>query len=142
MPSTIGAIRDVILRDGLFVPLFSYYDLGGEIQRKYDVKKPDREILPDDVVKNLWIKKGFFSGWTPNVELVSTLGRQLQVDAILMYHVDVMAQDPDPGTVENFLIDVNTKKVYRAKSETRDYDNDGGRMNYNLTKEVFKAYNR
>ena len=139
---SMGAIQDVILKDRLFVPLFSYYDLGKEIERKYDVRELPREILPDRVVKNVWIKESFFSGWTPNIELVSTLGRQLQVDAIIMYYIDVVGQDPDPGTVVCFIVDVNTKKVYHAKDNTRDYDNDGGRLNYNLTWKVFSAYNR
>jgi len=138
---TRDVLQKIILKDRLFVPLFSYYDLGDKVQRKFKVNGFSEEILPDNVVKNLWIKKGF-SGWTPNVDLVCTLGRQLQVDAILMYYIDVTAADPDKGTSVGFLIDVNTQKIYRAKSRTESYEEEGERMNYKLTQKVFKAYNR
>ena len=112
----------------LFVPKFSYYDLG-------NAKNIKGKPLTEAIVKDIWIEKGAFSKSQVNFDLIIKLGRQLQVDAVLISSFDV---DYGRQTADIILIDLETKKSYsktgRVFVKTLDADIK------NLTENCFTDY--
>jgi adenylate cyclase len=99
---SIDGLSQVLNEYKLVVPKFSYYDLG-------NAKNIKGNPLTEAIVNDVWIKKGIFSKSKVNLDLICRLGRQLQVDAVLIYsiYLDTMKQ-----TADIILIDIKTKKAY------------------------------
>ncbi len=112
----------------LFVPKFSYYDLG-------DAKKIKGKPLTEAIVKDIWIKKGAFSKSQVNFDLIIKLGRQLQVDAVLIFSFDI---DYWRQTADIILIDLETKKAY-SKTDRVSVRSLGSDIK-NLTENCFTDY--
>jgi hypothetical protein len=102
--SMTHAVRQVLEETNEFILTYSYYDLGSDLKTKSITDK----IVLDDMLNDLWVKKGAFTNNQPNTDLISDLGTQLKVDTILIYKV-----------IENriwmYLIDVKSKQQYEKK---------------------------
>ena len=112
----------------LFVPKFSYYDLG-------NAKNIKGKPLTEAIVKDIWIEKGAFSKSQVNFDLIIKLGRQLQVDAVLISSFDV---DYGRQTADIILIDLETKKAYSKTG--RVFVKTLGAEIKNLTENCFTDY--
>jgi len=86
----------------LVVPKFSYYDLGNSKNFK---SKP----LTKTIVKDIWIGKGIFSRGQVDLELIFRLGRQLEVDVVLVSSIYIEYRNQ---TADITLIDIKAKKAY------------------------------
>jgi hypothetical protein len=106
---SVDGLRQVLSEYKLVVPKFSYYDLGNQFNAKNIKDNP----LTEAIVNDIWIKKSTFSKSKVNLDVICRLGRQLQVDAVLIYsiYIDHMKQNADI-----ILIDIKTKKAY-SKTE-------------------------
>jgi len=105
-------------------PIYSYYDLGN----KHKTIKIGQNIMTDAVVDDLWIRKSFFSDKEPNVDLICQVGKQLKVDAVLLYYIIDRIHDDD---VKIFLINVKTGKKYYAEDRI-DFRSDSGVLLFSL----------
>ena len=104
------ALRKTISGNQKFFPLYSYYDL-----KNINVRKIDGDILTKEVIDKLWIKTSYFSEAKPNTNLIRSLGKKLQVDAVLIYDLYV---NPDVGnSIKVFLINVKTQNTYHSKDD-------------------------
>jgi hypothetical protein len=112
----------------LFVPKFSYYDLG-------NAKNIKGKPLTEAIVKDIWIEKGAFSKSQVNFDLIIKLGRQLQVDAVLISSFDL---DYGRQTADIILIDLETKKAYSKAG--RVFVKTLGADIKNLTENCFTDY--
>ena len=79
----INIVSQVLKENNKFVPDYSYYELG----RNHKAKRLTDAILSDTIIDDLWVKEGVVSNYSPNIELISELGNQLQVDAVLFYKI-------------------------------------------------------
>jgi hypothetical protein len=133
MSIVIEALSGIVDKNNLFIPLFSCY----ELDETFDTKMISNDILKNDITDSLWGKKKFFSSFEPNIDLVSQIGRQLKVDAVLMYDLYI-----NSGTdfIKAYLIDVKRKKIYRARGSTGTFMEEADREIKRLTKKVFSAY--
>jgi len=73
------ALKQAIKPDKTFSPEFSYYELD-----RVKTKKIGNEILSKTILANLWLKTTS-SSFTPNVDLICSIGKKLHVDAVLTY---------------------------------------------------------
>ncbi len=133
----VDALTETIIETNKFVPIYSYYDLGDKIK----INALDKNVVINNVIDNLWIKRDNRTTDKPNHDFLFKLGRELKVDAILLGYFDITPFDPDRGHVKIILIKVRTKKIYQSEFYTDDYDNDGYYQCYNSMKKVFKSYN-
>ncbi|MCP4629304.1 MAG: DUF1566 domain-containing protein [bacterium] len=106
---SVDGLRQVLSEYKLVVPKFSYYDLGNQFNAKNIKDNP----LTEAIVNDIWIKKSTFSKSKVNLDLICRLGRQLQVDAVLIYSIDI---DHFKQNADIILIDIKTKKAY-SKTE-------------------------
>jgi hypothetical protein len=102
------ALRKTISDNQKLFPLYSYYDL-----KNINVRKIDENILTKEVIDKLWIKTSYISEQKPNTNLISSLGKQLQVDAVLIYYL--FANPDSSNSINVFLINVKNQKTYHAK---------------------------
>jgi len=112
----VAGFKEIIVGSKLFFPKLSYYDLGQFFIKgvSSSAVKIDNNTIPPDVIKKLWVKKSFLSPEEPNIELVCTLGKNLQVDYVILYHTT----DNGWGFTEDlrvFLINAKTQKIYADK---------------------------
>ena len=49
--------------------------------------------------------------------MISTLGKQLQVDAVLIYYLIIFRDTDVNDSIDAFLIDVKAKNIYHAKDD-------------------------
>ena len=103
---SIDGLSQVLKEYKLVVPKFSYYDLG-------NAKNIKGNPLTEAIVNDIWIKKSTFSKSKVNLDLIIRLGRQLQVDAVLIYSIYISTTEQ---TADIILIDIKTKKAY-SKTE-------------------------
>jgi hypothetical protein len=106
----IDGLKQFLAENKLVIPRFSYYDLGKEFNEN-NIKG---NLLTENIVDDLWIKKGFFSKRELNIDLLNQLGDQLQVNAILMCDVRYGAKKAEAAI---HLIDVKAKKIYSKTDE-------------------------
>ena len=99
---SIDGLSRVLNEYKLVVPKFSYYDLG-------NAKNIKGNPLTEAIVNDIWIEKSLFSEKKVNLDLICRLGRQLQVDAVLIYSIYI---DTRKQTADIILIDIKTKKAY------------------------------
>ena len=108
----LSSLKSFLIDSKLFFPKLSYYDLGFPLK----TKMINKNTLPDDVINSLWISTSFFSKPEPNVELICKLGRELEVDLILICYLDVIeSRSVFPQYLNVNLINVKTRKVNSAK---------------------------
>jgi len=131
----IKPLRKVLSTNNLFIPTYSYYDIGDNI----GIKKIENSIIDDSIIDDLWIKNSTHSGRSPNIDLVCRLGLILEVDFVLMYS---FIWD-NSGLVWNthvYLIDVIKRESY-SKSDYFYY----GSLHQDIigfTEKFFYAYER
>jgi hypothetical protein len=106
---SVDGLSQVLSEYKLVVPKFSYYDLGNQFNAKNIKDNP----LTEAIVNDIWIEKSTVSKSKVNLDLICRLGRQLQVDAVLIYSIYIA---PMKQTADIILIDIKTKKAY-SKTE-------------------------
>ncbi len=99
------------IRETQFFSEYHYY----KMNTKY---KTDRSeiIFNKKLMDNLWVKKGFFSQPEPNTGFIMQLGKQLEVDAILLFSANVMDMAKD--RIKAILVDIKRKKIYASSGLT------------------------
>ncbi len=107
---TVDGLRQVLSEYKLVVPKFSYYDLGNQFNAKNIKDNP----LTEAIVNDIWIKKSTDSRSKVNLDLICRLGRQLQVDAVLIYSIYI---EPRKQNADIILIDIKAKKVFSKTGE-------------------------
>jgi len=105
LSKSVDGLSQVLDEYPLAVPKFSYYDIGS----KHNIKSIKGNPLSETMVNDIWIKKSYFSKKKVNTDLICKLGRQLQVDAVLMYSIFI---ETIKQTADIILIEVETQKVY------------------------------
>ena len=116
MSIIIPSLNNTIDETKLFTPLFSYY----EIDEEFSSKMISKDILGIDSV---WEKKSFFSNYKPNINIISEIGKQLNIDAVLMFDMLITLKD---DFIRAYLIDVKKKKIYYAYGVTYIFREGGG----------------
>lgn len=140
----INALNQAIIDNQRFVPLFSYYDLGNKLK----TKNISDDLLREDVIDDLWFRRSAFSEVEPNIDLICRVGRELQVDVVLMYDLfvssfsEVFWQSHGHHFMRVFLINLKTKEKYYAKGITTNFDFDGFDQVKSLTEKVFNDFEK
>jgi len=101
----------------------------------------DKNVVNNNVIDNLWIKRGNKTTDKPNHDFLCKLGKKLKVDAILLGYFNITISDPDRGNVKIFLIEVRTKKIYQSGFWSMDYDGNASYYCYNSMKKIVISYN-
>jgi hypothetical protein len=104
---SIEGLSQFLKEHKLVVPKFSYYDLG-------NAKNIKGNPLTEAIVNDIWIEESTFSKSKMNLDLIIRLGRQLQVDAVLISSVYIRARGQYADII---LIDMETKKTYSKTGE-------------------------
>jgi hypothetical protein len=99
------------IKETQFFSEYHYY----KMNTKY---KTDRSeiIFNKKLMESLWVKKGFFSKPEPNTDFIMQLGKQLEVDAILLFSANVMNMAKD--RIRAILVDVKREKIYSSSGIT------------------------
>jgi hypothetical protein len=105
---TLDGLKQVLTGNKIFIPKFSYYDLG----EAFILKNIRDNILTDDIVDNLWTKKSFFSDKELDIDLITKLGRQMPADVILLYHFIFTAQE---SRARIYLINTSTRQIHSER---------------------------
>jgi ketosteroid isomerase-like protein len=152
----VDGLNRVIDKTELFVPTFSYYDL----KTKFNTMSLRDGVLSDAVIEKLWIAKGSSpSGHDPSIDTICQLGKQLEVDAVLMYYVNLSREEVNHlfssatssrrerdllgtgGNIGVFLVDVHNKKRYFDGGSSAIFaSGEGSEAVMKLTKKVFIDY--
>ena len=103
--TALDSLRYVLKKNDLFIPTYSFYNLGDE----FDIKMMDKSILNDKIVNDLWIKNSIWSDREPNVDLIYELGNKLKIDFVVMYRFKYDSLNWDSSL---YIIDAKTKKIY------------------------------
>ena len=98
------AVYDILDESELFDPAYSYYT-GDD---RYNPRS-----LPADAGESLWQKKGFFSDYEPVAEKVISKGKELGVNAVVLYSIELVGGGYDRMTA--YLFDVATGNVYKRR---------------------------
>ena len=131
MSIIIGSISHTIDETQLFNPVVSYY----EIDKKFNTKLINKNIPGIDSV---WKKNTFLSNYKPNIDVISKIGLQMNVDAVLMYDIGLTNGD---DIIRVYLVDVNKQKIFNATGETINFKVAEGDIEINrITKQVFSEY--
>jgi hypothetical protein len=109
-------IEESIRETGFFTDYNLY-----ELNAKYKTNRSEI-IFSDQLMGNLWVKKGFFSNPEPNTRFIIQLGKQLEVDAILLFSADVIKMAKD--RIRAYLVDIRQKKIYTNSGLTDFVVND------------------
>jgi ketosteroid isomerase-like protein len=149
----VEALNKAIDKTDLFVPAFSYYDLKG----KFNTMSLRGGVLSDAVIEKLWVAKGSSpSGHEPSIDTICQVGKQLKVDAVLMYYVNLSREEGyslftgprisrdqpySEGSIGVFLVDVHNKKRYFDGGSYNSFSGgEGSEAVMRLTKKVFIDY--
>ena len=111
---------------------YSYY----EVKTKPKPKVLDEEFFTRDVVKKLW--SGFDGG--PHMGYVRQIGKQLDVDVVIICDIDGRVFDPDPGTYKSYVVDVHSGQVYKGRANTRDIEGEGEAQFGQLTRRLLAEF--
>ena len=109
---SVDGLRQVLSEFKLVVPKYSYYDLGNQ----FNAKNIKGNLLTEAIVEDFWIKKSAFSKSKVNLDLICRLGRQLQVDAVLIYSIDI---DHFKQNADIILIDIKNRQAYSKTGEIK-----------------------
>jgi hypothetical protein len=128
-----SALSEVINETGLFDLKFSYYrdkDSHPEIVQKLEQN-----------IKNIWRRKGWFSITKPHIASIVELAKDLGVDAVLLYHAQIVVGFEAQDTLRAFLIDVHDRKIYDVTGYTGDFSRgEGFREIKKMTHDIFAAF--
>ena len=99
-----GSLKNILV-------MFDTADMFREVLSPYDVaNRPDIQILGKDLLqKEIWIRKGVFSNFEPNMDLICKEGKKLGADAVFALFVDV---DRYNVKYNAYLINVGKRKAY------------------------------
>lgn len=136
----IESLKELLTDTELFEPIYSYYDLGIRIKTRKLTNKNMIVSNNINVINKIWFKKSFMADLEPRIDLVCEIGKQLQVDAVLIYHIEVHPADPPNGSISIFLINVKTGKMYHARDQVSCFDDDGYKMSKDITKKIFSHF--
>ena len=100
--------REAMQKAGLFAAKYSYYATGNG----RDTRMIPTDLLNKSVEADLWVRKDKMEWFRPDVNVVSSLGHRLGVDAVIMYSLDRTRQWI---TMQVFLVDVEKGRVFDAK---------------------------
>jgi hypothetical protein len=131
-----SAMDEVIRETGLFDIKFSYY-------RNKD-SRPEMVQKLEQNIKNIWRKDGWFSAKKPYIEGIVEIAKDLNVDAVLMYHVELVVGQQAQDTLKAFLIDVHSRKIYDVTGYTGDFslNGEGFREIKTMTHKIFASFKR
>ena len=128
-----SALSEVINETGLFDIKFSYYrdqDSHPEIVQKLEQN-----------IKNIWQRKGWFSITKPHITSIVELAKDLGVDAVLLYHAQIIFGFQAQDTLRAFLIDVHDRKIYDVTGYTGDFARgEGFREIKKMTHDIFASF--
>ena len=80
------------------------------------------------VERKIWKKQSMFATFaSPNIKEIQTLGREIGVDAVIMFTASV----DSPSRAEAFIVDVNSGKFIKKTSKTSI------RSSYKATEQMF-----
>jgi len=128
-----SAMHEAINETGLFDIRFSYYE--DKNSHPEMVQKLERNI------KEIWHKTGWFSLKKPHIDNIIKLANDLDIDAVLMYHAEVVIGLQAQDTLKAFLIDVHDRKIYEVTGYTGDFSlGDGFREIKKMTREIFASF--
>jgi hypothetical protein len=145
-----AAIRRIVFIDSLneaiditqiFLPTFSYYDL----KNKYDTEVI-KDLMGQYPAKDLFTKPTFFSNAEPRIDLISQLGGELEVDAVLIGRIDLderqgRGRDLFETRYSISIIDIENGENYHLRSR-EEFGSlyDLGTHYTNVFKKLFKKY--
>jgi len=109
------AVYDVLDETELFDPVYSYYTGNGG----YNPKPIPASVLPADFQAKMWQKKGFFSDFEPDAEVIMNKGKELGVDAVILYSIDILGGGYDRMAVYLFNVDKGTVYYHRITDEIK-----------------------
>ena len=128
-----SALSEVINETGLFDIKFSYYrdkDSHPEIVQKLEQN-----------IKNIWRRKGWFSVTKPHITSIVELAKDLSVDAVLLYHAQIVFGLQAQDTLRAFLINVHDQKIYDVTGYTGDFARgEGFREIKKMTHDIFASF--
>ena len=115
-PVLIDSLNEAIEITEIFVPMFSYYHLNN----KYGTEGI-KDLMGQYPAKDLFTKPKFFSNAEPRIDLISQLGGELEVDAVLIGRIEL---DERQGRINDFfearysisIIDIASGKNYHLSS--------------------------
>jgi hypothetical protein len=108
----------------------------------YEIKtKPRPELLKESfftkkVVQKLWSG----SGGGPNMDYVRQVGKQLDIDVVLMCDIDGRTFDPDSGTYKIYVVDVYSGRVYKGRAYTQNIEGEAEYRFIKLSEKLFGQY--
>lgn len=105
---TIKVLNRLLSRNASFDLVFSYYDGLG---RKKDVKKIGEDVLTEDAIDEMWIRKKDLTGRKPNLSLISNVGSQLKVDLVFTCYSFYDSKDENWHT-DLHLINIEKKTTF------------------------------
>ena len=98
----------------------SFYKISQKsLKKTLPVKTIDKSVINSSTIDNLWLEGSSYRKDKPNVELVRQIGRELNVDAVLMLYMDVGTVLHGNDSVKKiiiYVIDVQTGKFSSAKN--------------------------
>lgn len=98
----VESLNKVLANNQNFIPLYSYY----ELNKKFNYKRFDSEILKEIEEDQLWVKDRFFDKESKlNINYTIQIGKKLNVDVV--YICQVKAHD-----IDMYLIELNPQKVF------------------------------
>jgi hypothetical protein len=128
-----SALSEVINETGLFDIKFSYYrdkDSHPEIVQKLEQN-----------IKNIWRRKSWFSVTKPHITSIVDLAKDLGVDAVLLYHAQIVFGLEAQDTLRAFLINVHDRKIYEVTGYTGDFARgEGFREIKKMTHDIFASF--
>jgi hypothetical protein len=123
----------VINETGLFDVKFSYYrdkDSHPEIVQKLEQN-----------IKNIWRRKSWFAVTKPHLTSIVELAKDLGVDAVLLYHAQIVFGLQAQDTLRAFLINVHDQKIYEVTGYTGDFARgEGFREIKKMTHDIFASF--
>jgi len=129
------ALKEVFKGKDMPTSLLSYYQFNLE-----GIEIIGEDIIDQSTLDNLWAGS-FLSKTKPEVQVCTSLGEKLKVDAALLYSIKTQT-----GTdfIDVFLIDIHSKKMFEARGTTEGFFDWGEGLPalIRLTKIVISDYER
>jgi uncharacterized caspase-like protein len=98
----------------------SFYKISKKsLKKTLIVKTIDKSVIDSSTIDKLWLKGSTYRKDMPNVELVCQIGRELNVDAVLMLYMDAGIVLHGNDSVKKLIIhviDVHTGQLCSAKN--------------------------
>ena len=133
--SAIRSLSKILSTSKIFITTYSYYDIGGDIR----FKRIGNSIINGDTIDDLWVRKGFFSGKNPNIDLICRIGQKIEVDLVLTYSF-LWDSQGHGWDINIYFVDVKNKKSYSKNYSISIYSVAFGIKT--LTEKFFAAYEK